>query len=269
VLEVIHISDTHFGPHRRHEIRGVNACDRARAMVDAIEDLPFRPDFVVHTGDVVNDPDPAAYALAREVLSGLSAPVYFATGNHDDAVMMREALEFGPLRPLLPGVEDRLCYRIEAKRDGMACYVVDGKVPEEEGPHGFLPADQLEAVLDDAGEDAAVAVFLHYPLAPIGSKWIDAHLPLANGSEVLGALTDRLGGRLRGIFFGHLHRGVQIYRDGVLQSGVSSPACEFSAGPDDECCDYLADGAIPFHHLTLSADATAVKSYALPFPAGR
>src|SRR5690606_18797242 len=83
VLEVLHRSDTHFGPDRAHTIRGANACERAEALVAAVNALSFTPDFIVHAGDVVNDPDPAAYALAAEILSGLPAPVYYATGNHD------------------------------------------------------------------------------------------------------------------------------------------------------------------------------------------
>ena len=69
-LELIHISDTHFGPDHSLDIRGANSWKRACALVEAINDLPFQPDLIVHTGDVANDPDPPAYTLAREVLSG-------------------------------------------------------------------------------------------------------------------------------------------------------------------------------------------------------
>ncbi len=267
MLEVIHLSDTHFGPDRAHAIRGANAYERAEALVEAIRALSFTPDFIVHTGDVVNDPDPDAYALAAEVLSQLPAPVYYATGNHDDVAMMREALAFGPLEPLVPDSEDRLCYRIAgAVGEKVEFFVMDAKVPPAEGPHGRLPDSHAAAVLDRVSGTKPAAVFLHYPLTPIGSKWIDEHLLVTNGTEFQAALAAKAGGWLRGIFSGHLHRGLALYRDGVLQSGVSSPACEFTAGPDDEFCDFLPGGPIPFHHITFTADATMVKAHSLPFP---
>ena len=56
MLEVIHISDTHLGPDRSLDIRGANSCARTEALVKSINALPFLPDFIVHTGDVANDP---------------------------------------------------------------------------------------------------------------------------------------------------------------------------------------------------------------------
>jgi 3',5'-cyclic AMP phosphodiesterase CpdA len=266
VLEVIHVSDTHFGPDRSLSIRGANACERAEALVAAIRALPFVPDFIVHTGDVVNDPDPAAYTLAAEVLADLPAPVYYATGNHDDVPMMRAALAFGETEPLLPDAEDRLCYRIAgAAGEKVDFFVMDAKVPPSEGPHGCLGDAQITAVLDRISGTKPVAVFLHYPLVPIGSKWIDEHLLVTNGLEFQRALAEKAGPWLRGVFTGHLHRGLTLYRDGILHSGVSSPACEFSAAPGDTSCEFIAGGPIPFHHLTLTPDATMVKAYSLPF----
>lgn len=265
VLEVIHISDTHFGPDRSHTIRGANAFDRSIALVAAINALPFIPDFIVHTGDVVNDPDPEAYALAAEVLAPLKAPLYFATGNHDDVAMMRKSLAFGSHRLLLPESEGKLCYRLTGgKNNEVEFFVFDGKVPPEDGPHGFLSTDQIDAVLGEISGEKPVAVFLHYPLTPIGSNWIDEHLLVTNGVQVQDALATKAGAHLRGIFSGHLHRGLQVFRGGVLQSGVSSPACEFTASPHDDFCDFIPGGPIPFNHITFTTDATMVKSYAIP-----
>ena len=264
--EVIHISDTHIGPTRAHNIRGANAYDRAVALVEAINGLPFMPDFIVHTGDVANDPDPLAYALAAEVLSRLDAPVYFATGNHDDVAMMREALAFGPLTPLLPDDSDKLCYRIENPKFDFL--VADGKVSPAEGPHGFIDEEQSATIIDAISGDKPTSIFLHFPLTPVGSAWIDEHLLVRNGTDFQKALVEKAGKNLRGIFSGHLHRGLKLYRDGVLQSGVSSPACEFTAGPNDDFCDFLAGGPIPFDHITFTEEATMVKSYSLPFEHG-
>jgi len=266
VLEVIHISDTHFGPDRSLTIRGANAYDRSRALVSAINALPFTPDYIMHTGDVVNDPDPDAYALAAEVLSACESPVYFATGNHDDVAMMREHLVFATQRLLVPESDGQLCYRLTGdKNDEVEFFVVDGRVPQAEGPHGFISQNQIEAVLDGITGKKPAAIFCHYPLSPIGSAWIDEHLLVTNGRAFLDAVSAKAGSQLRGVFSGHLHRGLQIYSGGVFQSGVSSPACEFTAGPEDDLCDFLSGGPIPFNHITFTADATMVKSYSFPY----
>lgn len=265
-MEFIHISDTHFGPTCDLEIRGANVCDRSRQLVEEIQALSFRPDFVVHTGDVANDPDPGAYEIAEEVLGELDLPIYYVTGNHDDVEMMNAALSFGPLRSLLPGQPDRLCYQLTGGLEEEAeLFALDAKVPPEDGPHGFLEEEQIEAVLAAVTGTLPVAIFIHYPLTPIGSRWIDEHLLVSNGLEFQQRLAEKAGDRLGGIFAGHLHRGLQLYRDGVLQSGVSSPACEFTAGPEDGACEFLAGGPIPFQHVTLTPEATMVKAYSIPF----
>ncbi len=265
-LEVIHISDTHFGPDKSLDIRGANAWARACALVDAINALPFQPDFIVHTGDVANDPDESAYKLASEVLSQLKAPVYYCTGNHDDVSMIREHLTFPELELLVPESNEQLCYRMAGKAtETVEFFVLDGKVPSEDGPHGFVSREQIEAVANQITGEKPVAIFLHYPLAPIGSKWIDEHLLVTNRSEVLSVLKEVAGDQFRGVFFGHLHRGLTLYQDGILNSGVSSPACEFTAGPDDDFCDFVSGGVIPFNHITFAPGGTWVKSYSLPF----
>jgi len=266
MLEVIHISDTHFGPTRDFEICGSPVCARNEALVAAIRDLPFIPDLVVHTGDVANDPDEGAYAIAEEVLSGLPCPVYYVTGNHDDVPMMREALTFGPRESLVAEEENRLCYRVTGLDSEIDLVFVDAKVPPEEGPHGFVPEDQMDAVLAAVSPMRPCAIFLHYPLMPIGSRWTDEHLLVTNGDVFRGRLRERCGDALRGIFSGHLHRGLQLYRDGVLQSGVSSPACEFTAGPDDEKIAFVPVAGLAFHHISFGPYETMVKQYSAPCP---
>lgn len=216
-------------------------------------------------GDVVNDPDPEAYELAAEVLGELKAPVYYATGNHDDAALLSAKMSLGSHTDLMPDQADRLVYRIESGRDAapIDCFVIDGKVDEAEGPHGHISEDQLAALASAIDPDRAFALFLHYPLIPLDSAWIDQHLITRNGEAVLAAVKRAAGDKLLGVFCGHVHRDMQVFREGVMHSIVSSPACEFSAGPDDESCDFLPTANLPFHHISLSPDSVSVKAYHL------
>lgn len=268
MIEFIHISDTHFGPSKDMEIRGSIPYDRNSALVEAINSLNFTPDFLVHTGDIVNDPDDDAYHLAEEVLSQLRAPIHYVSGNHDDAASTRKFMTSGA-NVTLEGVGDKLAYSFQMG-DGVTGVVFDAWVPPEMGPHGFLSQSQVMAFekLLQASDDR-YALFLHYPMVPIGSPWIDEHLLVENGEAVHSFLTG-YSERITGVFFGHLHRGLQILRDGILYSGVSSPVCHFTAGPNETTCEFDSNCALAFNHVTISGHGTMVKEYSIPFqPVGR
>lgn len=261
MLQVIHISDTHLGPTPDFEVRG--ACPHARLerLVEGILGLDFTPDFVIHTGDVANDPHPDAYRLAAAQFARFPCPVYSVVGNHDAAAMMRGALVLPPAEPLASD-PDRLAYRFD--RDGVRFFVLDARMPDPEEPHGVLPEPQLEALTANlAAWTGPFAVLLHFPPFPIGSPWIDKFLALRNGEALHRAIVNAGPARCRGVFFGHLHRGIQIYRDGILYAAVSSPACQFSAGTRDERVAFDPECPLPFNHLTFTADGTIVKEHVL------
>lgn len=259
MIQVIHISDTHLGPTNDFEARTARTRPRLDALIEAIRARELSPDLMIHTGDITNDPHPDACRIAAEVFGELPWPVYFAVGNHDDAAMIRAQLPMAPLTSLVDE-PDRLCYRIDLPEHQI--YVLDGKVPEEEGPHGELPANQLQILKKElCGSDVPFSVFIHFPPFPIGSPWIDENLILRNGAALHELLVSTGVSRNRGVFFGHLHRGIQIYRDGILYSGISSPACQFRAGPDHDIIKFEPDCPLPFNHITFFPDATVVKEY--------
>lgn len=259
MIQVIHISDSHVGPSVDSEINGVDTFARLERLIDEINSLEFSPDLVIHSGDVTNDPTPEAYAVAAKALAKLKTPAYFVTGNHDDAAMMRELLTTGPAVPLAPD-PDRIFCRIDLP--GHKVFLIDAKVPEAEGPHGKIPEAHLEILEAQlAGCSESFSLFVHFPVLPIGSPWIDEHLPLENGSDLHALLLRAGNSRNRGVFFGHLHRGLQIYRDGILYSAVSSPAFQFTAGPNDETIAWSNHGTLPFNHITFTDQGTAVKEH--------
>ena len=97
----VHISDTHFSAERSYTRHGYAPLPCAVELVDRINALPVRPDFVIHTGDVVTTPDAAAYEVAAEVLGGIETPVYYVVGNHDRTAGILEHLDFGAREVLL------------------------------------------------------------------------------------------------------------------------------------------------------------------------
>ena len=137
-------------------------------------------------------------------------------------------------------IRPRIAYRIDLQ--GHRCFILDARLPETDGPFGHLPSDQLGSLARELSDHQdPFSLFIHFQPFPIGSPWIDEHLPLQNGEELHRVLLDAGHPRNRGVFFGHLHRGIQIYRDGILYCGVSSPAFEFTARVDNTVIDSNAN----------------------------
>src|SRR5229473_3542932 len=86
------ISDTHLPSHKFSSDAGFSTADTSGfADYDAVvEDLNvIHPEFIIHTGDLVNEGELEDYlsmfemSRAKEALSRLRAPVFVSTGNHD------------------------------------------------------------------------------------------------------------------------------------------------------------------------------------------
>lgn len=261
LLHIIHFSDTHLGPTPEFLLNGVNPYKRTLQLLGTVNGLDFDPGFFIHTGDIANDPSPEAYQVAREAFASIKPPLYFTTGNHDDAQLIRKHLPEAPHTPLVDD-EDRLAYYWDAGQ--LRFYCLDAKVPHDDGPHGEIPQNQLDALREDlASHDLPYAVFMHFPPFRMASPWMDGKLILTNGSALHEVLKQSSPDRhrIRGVFFGHTHRSVQLYREGILYSGVASPAFQFSMAPDEHPPSMEVDTPIIFNHITFLPNSTAIKEY--------
>jgi Icc protein len=254
----VHISDTHIGPSREYELYGRNTYACADRVLSAIVSLPRTPDFVVHTGDIVDDPVSDAYRLASTLFARLHIPVYFVTGNHDVAREINAALPLGPTALRTDNVES-LFYSFECK--GCRFIVMDSRGPDEIDPQGMFPEGQIEFLAAEIRRDTSpFAVFVHFPPLPLDSFWLDTGMLLLNGGELHAALLP-VRDRLRGVFFGHVHRGIHQCREGILYSGVGSSFRQFSAWPADQR-PLLDDAGLPsFNFVTVVGNTTIVKEH--------
>lgn len=73
----VQITDTHLEDNDNFE--------RAEKIIEKINALPFKVEFVIHTGDIFSDNigDESALKAAKELFAGLKAPIYYVAGNHD------------------------------------------------------------------------------------------------------------------------------------------------------------------------------------------
>lgn len=264
----VHISDTHIGPTVDYSLRGHFPLPCAQRAVEIINELPQRPDFVIHTGDVVTDPDPAAYRLAAETFARLNVPIYYVNGNHDTASGIRRHLPMGPKEDAAgahePGNLGPLSYTFEVK--GYRFLVLDAKGPAAIDPQGMLPDSQLELAAQEAQEEGPpLTLFVHFPVQPLNSFWMDNNMLITNGQALHQSLLPACG-RLRGVFHGHVHQHMQTVRDGLLYASVASVFSQFGAWPGDIETYFDTEHDPGFGFVHLQPRQTLIHQHTFPRP---
>lgn len=257
----VHISDTHIGPTPDFTRHGHATLPNAMKMVEIISRMPKRPDFVVHTGDVVADPQLSAYRLAAEVFASLEIPIYYVNGNHDRADDIRRFLPMGQHENAGPD-PNRLSYAFEVK--GFRFLVLDARGPDEIDPHGLLPESQFEVISQEATRDGLpLVVFIHYPVLPLNSIWMDDNMLVINGESLHEALLPARN-RLRGVFHGHVHQHMQTSRDGIHYYSVASVFSQFAAWPDDKITRFDPEHLPGYSFVHLLPNQTVVHQHTFP-----
>lgn len=259
----VHISDTHFGPEVGHSRHGHMPLPCAQRLVDVINRLPVAPDFVIHTGDVADNPHPAAYALAAETFAALKVPIYFVNGNHDTAADIRKHLAMGPKEDLT-GDLDVLSYVFELK--GFRFLVLDAHGPREIDPHGILSPEQMAIVRREAAADGPpLVIFVHFPVWPLDSPWMDRNMLILNGEEFHRTLLPARE-RLRAVFHGHVHNSMQTLRDGIAYIAVGSSFSQLTAWPNEQTVGHNAPARPGYNFVHLNAGQTIVHQHTFPRP---
>jgi DNA repair exonuclease SbcCD nuclease subunit len=207
---------------------------------------------VVHTGDIVADPDPKAFELAHSLFSKLPCPFYVVNGNHDSAEGLRATFAHAQV----PFPFNTHTYRFETR--GCSFLVLDGNTNTELAGQGLLGNQQLNWVETQLQSINKAAIFVHYPAFSLDCDWTDRLMLLKDGERlhnILELRRDQIGG----VFFGHIHSGMQLMRDGILYSSVASPAFRFPLNPPQAAIEFYTDTPITYSIVTLSNNRTIVK----------
>ncbi|NWF70355.1 MAG: metallophosphoesterase [Chloroflexi bacterium] len=260
VLRFVHISDTHLShdPNYTYDPKTYPlALPGARALVEQVNALPFTPDFVLHTGDVAYDPDSAAYAAARAVLGQIKYPVHYLVGNHDDGdALQRTLVGHEPRTPF--------CYEFAARGAQIICLDTQSAVAQKgiTPPAGWIDDAQLvwlESLLLARDERPLVVALHHNPLK-VGIPWFDEYMGLQNG-DALHSVLLKARPRLRGVFFGHIHQNIDIYRDGILYSSALSSWYQLHCWPG-QTSTVVDSGAEPgFSVVTVTREQTLIRRH--------
>lgn len=233
VLRVLHLTDTHVLAEPGGTLYGADSYRRTQALLDHVRDALGAPDLVLHTGDCVDTPSPAAYARLKDLLSGFGkTPCLMLPGNHDDAALLKAAFP----KAAIP----------HAVRGHWLFVLLDSTRPDS--PAGCLGEDELallEATLARYPDHPAL-VALHHPPLPVGSPWMDAMILAEESSACLLAILRR-SGNVRLVLCGHAHQEREWMRNRVRFYLTPStvvqfqPACEeFALDDRPPACRWLA-----------------------------
>ncbi|MCA1836833.1 MAG: metallophosphoesterase [Actinobacteria bacterium] len=163
-LRFVQISDSHLGFHGPANTDVTGSFCRA---IDQVNALGFRPEFVMHTGDLTHLSTPAQFDQVRQILGGLrTGQVFTVPGEHDsvDDHGQKYRATFGT------GTRGDGWYSFDVK--GVHVIALVNTLALEK--LGHLGTDQLEFVRKDVAglsSDTPIVVFSHIPLFAMYPAW--------------------------------------------------------------------------------------------------
>ncbi len=186
------------------------------ACIEHLNRMQPRPDAVLATGDLADEPSPEVYRTMRRMLDGIEAPVYVIPGNHDDREMMRAA--FADLG-YLPADGPFLHYTVE----NLPLRLIGLDTVETGGEGGEMCAARLEWLDARLSEQPTrpTLVFMHHQPKLTRMGYRDRHA--FRGAKEMEAVVRRHS-QIEWIACGHLHRPIQMRWGGTTVSVAPSSA---------------------------------------------
>jgi len=265
-LRILQISDTHLGAVPDFEIGpGIKPWERTTTLVDAIHRWMIRDaievDFIIHTGDLVHrghlsQDDGASTRRGLEMFRSLAKPMHWVVGNHDNRLALQQTLGSMPGESLTTR-RDRWAYHFLHGKERVV--LLDARGSLEYDPQGEISPDQFalfESLLRTTEEP--ISVFLHYPPITLGSEWIDRTMLVRNGPELHQLLAAHRS-RVRGVFFGHVHRSTCTMKEGILYASCGSATMHFPNWPGSNSAVACNDPIAFVQYIQISDDGVVVK----------
>jgi 3',5'-cyclic-AMP phosphodiesterase len=254
LLRFVHISDTHISHDPQYAAdKAIHPAPAAEQLVGQINNLPFKPDFVLHTGDVAYDPDEAAYTVARAILNGIRYPTYYLAGNHDSAAMLQQALlQRETIQPT---------WHYTFTINGVQVVCLDSTGPATP-PSGTVSEEQLAWLrgITESSDARPLVIAVHHNALATGVPWLDDYMRMANGEALHAALLPARQ-RIRGVFYGHIHQNSQLMRDGILYSSVPSSWYQIQTWPGQTETLFDTDASPGFNVVTITAEQTHIYNH--------
>lgn len=212
-LKFVQVSDAHFVADREDM---QNALDALVKEINSLNDIQF----VIFTGDNIDNPDVKYLHKFLKTVNKIDAPVYFVIGNHD--VSVNSGLDKDKYLDIIrqhnwfyPAWNTNYVF----KKKGVVFVVVDGAKQVIPGPNGYYKQDTL-AWLDKVlakNKKKPVVIIQHFPV--VEPKKLRSHstYKAENYLEILDKYENVMA-----VVSGHYHVNREDMRNGVYH--VSTPA---------------------------------------------
>ncbi len=252
-ISFIHLSDTHIG-NSKFQLYKRNTFETSVRLIDQINKTGATADFVIHSGDIVNNPDDDSIHLAKSLFSKFNIPSYFINGNHDTPSIV-DILQTGFSESLSNAGVSRYF-----TLNGVLFLILDTQRPDPLDTHGEFSEKQEKALLYflNRAMGHKIVLFCHFPPVPVGSPWVDRDMLMINGDRLHKILVQSAA-QIHGVFFGHIHHHLTQLRDGILYTSAPSPFSRFSILPTDRQVRIESDVPIYFNYVTISENSVVVK----------
>ncbi len=264
MVRFLHISDTHITADPALTLYGHHPASNLRGLVEAINALPYPLDFVLHSGDVTDDGKLDSYQAAKALLAPLKLPIYYLSGNHDNAAILQ--------RELLGITQPNERYDQAFVIGGVQFVALDSMGLVQ--PGGYLTDSQLAGLNGFCAPDGPpLALLIHHQPLPLGIPWLDEVISMPSAMilsnhDAFWQTIRPAAQRLRGVFFGHIHRSTQSVREGVLFSSAPSTFGQLKTWPDLRQPQPAPEEAAGYCLVTIEQDQTFVQQYTFARPVG-
>lgn len=218
-LRIVQITDVHLFDEPGGKLLGLDTDASFAAVMELALAEGVEPELILATGDLAQEPGPAAYGRLSAQLARFGKPVFWLPGNHDEACSMGGLLGATCMRPekhILLGAWQILML------DSSVAGKVYGELAEEQ--LAFLDA----ALAAEPGRHALVV--LHHQPVPIGCRWLDG-IGLRNADALFAVLARHPQARL--LLWGHVHQAFEGRQAGIDLLSTPSTCVQFKPGSED------------------------------------
>lgn len=230
-MKFVQISDTHISD---RENTSYKMLSKSKVLLaDAIKQINATPnvDFVMFTGDMVDQPFYQSYKDFFTILTDLKCPSLMAFGNHDTnstsstdgALLPPDSLNKAQVLDIFQKANpnykfEKSYYALSPKKD-YRIIVLDLAMDKDMSSNGFISDEQL-AFLDkelEENKDKVIVIFQHFPVV---EPFESSHHKVLNADKYM-EIIQKYKNPIA-IFSGHYHSTKITKQDNVIH--VSTPA---------------------------------------------
>lgn len=228
-LNVVQMTDLHLYADTGGTLQGMNTEKSFCTVLEKIQQGNTNPiDFIVLTGDLVQDESEQGYQRLKQHLCQTGIPFYLVSGNHDAPDLLTKYFSDGAYGA-----------KRSVRRNGWQFIFVD---THEKGSIGGRVSidvfDELAHLLKQH-ETEPTALFMHHPPVPVGSAWLD-RIALNNAEKFHSFVSEHANLQL--VVCGHVHQESEFKKEGVTYLTTPSTCFQFEPQKEEFSLDHRLPG---------------------------